>query len=523
MPIQQYPVSTAAAPRTTVVYATAGTYTFTPPAGTSASNPLIADIVVVGGGGGGGGATSSLTGASGSAAQVVSQTSVPITSDVTITVGAGGTGGASNGGTGGNGGTSTFGSYFTALGGNGAAGNTPGSAVSLMPSTTAGTSGVTFFSNALIYASSNTSYLYSSSTATSVSTTSALPYSLSSNGMVFGNSLLVACSSTFASYSSNQGASWTSVPKTGGDYNLRYLNGTFFHMSSGSTYSTSPDGMTWTTRTAPEGWFMDIAWSGSAYAVATNGGNIYSSTDGINWTSRATPGFNFLGIGWAGGSINKFYAVGNNASTTQTYYTASSTGTSWSSATFGFTAAWMQTFYDVNTGRFYVMCGDQGAVGTSIYTTNGTSFTSESYSGESGMAVKFTTAHNNGWSLGGYNGSNQSRVFTHDTSGTRTKIDTQATISAIQGGAYVPSVASVGGRVPGVANALTGFVPGAGASGSVSGGSGGLYNSTLLPVAAQTGTTAAGSGRVPGAGGGGGGTAAQTGGAGGVGAVYITY
>lgn len=99
----------------------------------------------------------------------------------------------------------------------------------------------------------------------------------------------------------NSGASWTTVLNTGTTYNVTRVvwNGSnnYVAITGGSTYYTSSDGVTWTTRTSPlttsfyttetieygDGMFM----LGATNSVNPNG-FIYSSTDAISWTQRYT-------------------------------------------------------------------------------------------------------------------------------------------------------------------------------------------------------------------------------------------
>jgi hypothetical protein len=62
-----------------------------------------------------------------------------------------------------------------------------------------------------------------------------------------------------------------------------YLAGLYIAFTTSSTYYTSPDFYTWTTRTLPAtfaGWY---SMAGTLYMIPSSG-NIYTTTDGINWT-----------------------------------------------------------------------------------------------------------------------------------------------------------------------------------------------------------------------------------------------
>jgi hypothetical protein len=124
------------------IFATNGSYTYTPTTGMS-----ICIVECVGSGAGGGGATrgSSQCGAGagggGGGYSRSTLTSSAIGSSQTITVGAGGSGGANTGGTGSNGNPSSLGSLVIANGGTGGAGQTTGSAVGIVAGGAGGTTG----------------------------------------------------------------------------------------------------------------------------------------------------------------------------------------------------------------------------------------------------------------------------------------------------------------------------------------------------------------------------------------------
>jgi hypothetical protein len=114
-------------------------------------------------------------------------------------------------------------------------------------------------------------------------------------GMAFGNNVFVGMFSS-AQYSYD-GITWTSVGILNTSY-VTYGNGQFVAVGyatvSGvptSFIHTSPDGITWTSRTPSEAmWFQAITYGNGLYvAVARLGTNrIMTSPDGITWTSRST-------------------------------------------------------------------------------------------------------------------------------------------------------------------------------------------------------------------------------------------
>jgi len=126
-------------------------------------------------------------------------------------------------------------------------------------------------------------------------------------GMAYGNGFFVGVFAT-VQYSSD-GITWTSGGYLGAEH-VTYGNGQFvavgYAIASGiptSFIHTSPDGVTWTSRTPSEAMnFQDISFGNGLYvAVANIGTNrIMTSPNGITWTSRTTsinPSFSGVAYG----------------------------------------------------------------------------------------------------------------------------------------------------------------------------------------------------------------------------------
>jgi hypothetical protein len=77
-------------------------------------------------------------------------------------------------------------------------------------------------------------------------------------------------------------------------------------------FFTSPDGITWTSHTSgTKQYLFSVVWSGSQYVAGGLNGTILTSPDGISWTSHSvtiTPDFGLNGIAWSG---TQFVAVGD--------------------------------------------------------------------------------------------------------------------------------------------------------------------------------------------------------------------
>ncbi len=80
-------------------------------------------------------------------------------------------------------------------------------------------------------------------------------------------------------------------------------------MGGGGTILTSPDGITWTSRTSGTTQSLLAAtWSGTQFCVVGGGGTILTSPDGITWTSRTSG--TTQGLNAATHAENRFWAVG---------------------------------------------------------------------------------------------------------------------------------------------------------------------------------------------------------------------
>jgi alpha-tubulin suppressor-like RCC1 family protein len=111
-------------------------------------------------------------------------------------------------------------------------------------------------------------------------------------GVAYGNGRFVAVALNWdctncAAVSTNNGASWTPNTGAGGDkFGLAFGKGLFVSVGAGGQIRTSPDGVTWTSRTSGSTAFLDaITYSNGRFMVAASNGIHLTSTDGITWTT----------------------------------------------------------------------------------------------------------------------------------------------------------------------------------------------------------------------------------------------
>ena len=142
---------------------------------------------------------------------------------------------------------------------------------------------------------------------------------------------------------------WVSRPSTAsqmGDWSsVAYGNGTFVAVAqSGSYYvKTSPDGITWTTRTAATAQYWNNVAYGNGIFVAVStccgsGNRAMTSTDGITWTSRAGLSYDWNAVAYGNGM---FVAVGESG-----HVMTSPDGITWTWRNSGLSRAWKGITYD---------------------------------------------------------------------------------------------------------------------------------------------------------------------------------
>jgi len=132
--------------------------------------------------------------------------------------------------------------------------------------------------------------------------------------VAFGNGVFVAVgfngvNSTGSVSTSPDGVTWTS--RTIADNNWRsviFAGGQFVAVGENAV-ATSPDGITWTSRTIPSAYWLSVTHGNGLY-VAVSSGSIATSPDGITWTSRTFPaGATTIGSVAFGGGL--FVGIGS--------------------------------------------------------------------------------------------------------------------------------------------------------------------------------------------------------------------
>lgn len=197
--------------------------------------------------------------------------------------------------------------------------------------------------------------------------------------VTYGNRMFVAVSGVGGSgnrvMTSPDGVTWTSRSSVANNIWLGVTYGgpvgseLFVAVSAQGTSSdsvmTSPDGVNWTPRTSPANAWRSVAWSSTAgvfVAVADTGvSRVMTSPDGINWTPR-TPtsplnGNLWLSVVWAG---NQFVAVGT---TGVNRVMTSPDGINWTARVAASAQPWLSVAY--GDGKLVAVTDTGGLVMTS--------------------------------------------------------------------------------------------------------------------------------------------------------------
>ena len=160
-------------------------------------------------------------------------------------------------------------------------------------------------------------------------TTVTFPAAVQWYTVAYGGGVWVAGSYTTGdtARSTNNAATWSAGgANIGSSRGMAYGAGLFFSTSGGTSHSSSPDGVTWTTRTTPVS-VTGVAFGGGIFA-AVGSNAACSSTDGITWTTRTIPTGDWGAITYGGGL---FVAIDRTGGAGVTTVVTSPDGINWTS------------------------------------------------------------------------------------------------------------------------------------------------------------------------------------------------
>lgn len=163
---------------------------------------------------------------------------------------------------------------------------------------------------------------------------------------------------------------------------LAFGNGVFVAVGNAGLIFTSPDGITWTSRTSPLGSGLDVAFGDGLFVMVGETGQMATSTDGVTWTSR-TSGFGTTKIYGVGYGSGLWVAVGELGTMT----TSTNGTTGWTSRVSGFGAT---TIYGVGYGNgMWVAVGDSGTLTSSANGTTGWTLRTSTFGVSHIYAIEF--------------------------------------------------------------------------------------------------------------------------------------
>ncbi|MEO6003572.1 MAG: FG-GAP-like repeat-containing protein [Opitutus sp.] len=135
--------------------------------------------------------------------------------------------------------------------------------------------------------------------------------------VIFNSSphLFVAVGSGGLIVTSPDGSTWTARSAGSANYrSVAYGNGLFVAVSSTTTVATSADGITWSTNTSGTANSNAIGFGNGVFVAVGNTGAIRTSTNGTSWLSPTSGTANQLnGVAWVN---SQYVAVGNNSTIT---------------------------------------------------------------------------------------------------------------------------------------------------------------------------------------------------------------
>lgn len=175
------------------------------------------------------------------------------------------------------------------------------------------------------------------------------------SSIAYGNGIYVIASTSGSSvYRSTNLTSWAGYSANNNLSDVTYGSGLFVVTGSGGTY-TSPDGITWTSRTGPGTTPNDIIFGNGMFVAVGQNGNLYTSPDGITWTSR-TSGLGSVSLGSVCYGNGLFVVFGLSTS-----FSTSPDGITWTTRTGGFGTTYLSYSAAYGNG-FFVAVGNTGTV-----------------------------------------------------------------------------------------------------------------------------------------------------------------
>jgi alpha-tubulin suppressor-like RCC1 family protein len=150
---------------------------------------------------------------------------------------------------------------------------------------------------------------------------------------------------------------------------------------SGNQIMTSPDGITWTLRNAPNGNYWSSITRGNnlfvAVSITGTGNRVMTSSDGITWTSRTTPADNnWTSVTWGN---NLFVAVASTGIISNRVMT-SPDGITWTARTAAFNYNWISVIWASQLNMF-IAANNSSSENRIMTSTDGINWISQTTTG----------------------------------------------------------------------------------------------------------------------------------------------
>jgi hypothetical protein len=193
--------------------------------------------------------------------------------------------------------------------------------------------------------------------------------------VTFGNGLFVAVGIGNVRLTSSDGITWAFGGGTGNAwFSVTYGNGLYVAVGAnfGDPIMTSPNGFTWTARTASGiSTLHCVTYGNGLFVAANNFGQLITSPNGITWTERTVPFNDYRGIAYGNGL---FVAIANG-SLESNIITTSPDGITWTSRTVSSlqTGSWSS----ITFGNGYFVAVNRGGSGKTMYSADGIAWTSK--------------------------------------------------------------------------------------------------------------------------------------------------
>lgn len=205
----------------------------------------------------------------------------------------------------------------------------------------------------------------------------AFPTGFGCEKIVYGNGVFVAISNTSTAATSPDGITWTTRTLPSAVIDIVYAAGLFVAVGGRSNCITSPDGITWTSRAIPTTPNTTSSWGNIvygnsifavfAYTASSATGALTTSPDGIVWTTRNAP------TSFTNAAIRSCYGNGTFVAFkfNSNVFATSTDGINWAQRFFATSGLWSWPVY--GAGKFLVLANNVGS--TSVFTsTNGVSW-----------------------------------------------------------------------------------------------------------------------------------------------------